>query len=140
MTGRCWLFSDDIAVDGDLMPLEFALQRKVRPENLQDHILSQMQATLAGRIKPGDNIAAGKWSARGNSQIGVLLALAGARVGLVVESIPSGGYRNSINARLRSLPRCPDVRSFVADENISEFHLVSGSLIKQNTDGWTRLK
>jgi 3-isopropylmalate/(R)-2-methylmalate dehydratase small subunit len=128
LKGRCWLFGDDIAVDGDLMPLEFALRRELRPEVLKDHIFSQMDQTIAARIKPGDIIVAGKRFAQGNPHIQGLIGLAGAGVGLVVESIPSGSYRNAINAGLRFLPRCRGVRALVANGDHLEVNFASGAV------------
>jgi 3-isopropylmalate/(R)-2-methylmalate dehydratase small subunit len=80
--GRCWKFGDDIGVDGDLMPLEFAIQRETRIEER---------------------------FAQGNPHIQGLLGIAGLKMGLVVESIPRGSLRNAVNAGLPILPACPDV-------------------------------
>ncbi|MEA3195756.1 MAG: 3-isopropylmalate/(R)-2-methylmalate dehydratase small subunit [Betaproteobacteria bacterium] len=107
--GRCWKFGDDIGVDGDLMPLEFAIQRETRIEILSPNTMKGIDPTFAGKAKPGDIMVGGKRFAQGNPHIQGLLGIAGLKMGLVVESIPRGSLRNSVNAGLPILPSCPDV-------------------------------
>ena len=115
LEGRAWVFGDDIGVDGDLMPLRFALERETRPEVLAEHVFSGIDPGFAGRAAPGDIVVAGTRFAQGNPHVQGLLGLRGAGLGLLAESIPSGSYRNAVNAGLRFLPRCPGVRTRVAD-------------------------
>jgi 3-isopropylmalate dehydratase small subunit len=98
--GRAWTFGDDIGVDGDLMPLEFALRRETDPHVLKHHLFAGIDPDLARRMQPGDIVVAGHRFAQGNPHIQGLLGLAGAGLGLIVRSIPSGSYRNAVNAGL----------------------------------------
>jgi 3-isopropylmalate/(R)-2-methylmalate dehydratase small subunit len=98
--GRAWAFGDDIGVDGDLMPLEFALRRETNPQVLKHHLFAGIDPDLPGRMRPGDIVVAGLRFAQGNPHIQGLLGLAGAGLGLIVRSIPSGSYRNAVNAGL----------------------------------------
>jgi 3-isopropylmalate/(R)-2-methylmalate dehydratase small subunit len=107
--GRCWKFGDDIGVDGDLMPLEFAIQRETRIEVLAPNTMKGVDPTFASKAKPGDIMVGGKRFAQGNPHIQGLLGIAGLKMGLVVESIPRGSLRNAVNAGLPILPACPDV-------------------------------
>jgi len=129
--GRCWTFGHDVAVDGDLMPLEFALRRETSPTVLKDHIFARLDPSLAKAIQPGDIVVGGKRFAQGNPHIQGLLGLRGAGVGLVVESIPSGSYRNAINAGLPLLPRCPNVLADVSQGDILRVDFASGHFLNE---------
>ncbi|MES2511103.1 MAG: 3-isopropylmalate dehydratase [Pseudomonadota bacterium] len=109
--GRCWKFGDNISVDGDLMSHELAVQREIRPEVLKDHVMCGLDKTFAAKVSPRDIMVAGHRFAQGNPHIQGLLGLAGLQMGLVVESIPRGSFRNAINAGLPMLPHCDAVTS-----------------------------
>ena len=40
LRGRAWVYPDNVAIDGDLMALEWALKRETRPEVLREHVFS----------------------------------------------------------------------------------------------------
>ena len=58
--GRCWKFGDDIGVDGDLMPLEFAIQRETRIEVLAPNTMKGVDPSFAGKAQPGDIMVGGR--------------------------------------------------------------------------------
>lgn len=124
--GRCWKFGNDIGVDGDLMPLEFAIQRETRIEVLTPHTMKGLDPTFAGKAQPGDILVAGKRFAQGNPHIQGLLGLRGLKLGLVVESIPRGSLRNAVNAGVPLLPSCPDVTSHVETGDELEVDFATG--------------
>jgi 3-isopropylmalate/(R)-2-methylmalate dehydratase small subunit len=107
--GRCWKFGDNLAVDADLTKKEFATQRETRLEVLRDYCMCGIDPDFAKKAKPHDIIVAGKRFAQGNPHIQGLLGIRGLELGLVVESIPRGSFRNAINAGLPFLARCPGV-------------------------------
>jgi 3-isopropylmalate/(R)-2-methylmalate dehydratase small subunit len=107
--GRCWKFGNNISVDGDLMSHDMAVQREIRPEVLKDHVMCGIDTSFAAKVSPGDILVAGKRFAQGNPHIQGLLGLAGLKMGLVVESIPRGSFRNAVNAGLPLLSHCEDV-------------------------------
>ena len=111
--GRCWKFGDNLGIDGDIMPLHFALIREIRPEVLRDHVMEGVDPEFPKKVSPGDIIVAGKRFAQGNPHIYGLIGIRALGLGLVVESIPRGSFRNAINAALPFLPRCPGVTSAV---------------------------
>lgn len=111
--GNAWVLGHNIALDGELMELRFALERETDPEVLRQHIFAGLDPTLAERIKPGDLVVTGRRFAHGNPHIQGLIGLAGAGVGLLCESIHSGSYRCAINAGLPFLPKCPDITEHV---------------------------
>jgi 3-isopropylmalate/(R)-2-methylmalate dehydratase small subunit len=104
LRGRAWVFGHDVAIDGDLMPLEFALRRETDPEVLRHHLFAQIDPGLAARLRPGDIVVAGRRFAQGNPHIQGLLGLRGAGLGLVAESVPGASFRNAVCAGLRMLP------------------------------------
>jgi 3-isopropylmalate/(R)-2-methylmalate dehydratase small subunit len=134
--GRAWVFGDNIGVDGDLMPLSFALSREIDPNVLRRHLFSGIDPDFPNKCNPGDIIVAGKRFAHGNPHIQGLLGIRGAGLGLVVESIPSGSLRNAVNAGLAMLPSCVDVRHHVADGDRLKVDFRTGNLINFRT-GWT---
>jgi 3-isopropylmalate/(R)-2-methylmalate dehydratase small subunit len=124
--GRCWKFGSDIGVDGDLMPLEFAIQRETRIEVLAPNTMKGIDPSFASRAKPGDVIVAGKRFAQGNPHIQGLLGVRGLGLGLVVESIPRGSLRNAVNAGVPILPHCPEVTKHVETGDELEVNFATG--------------
>jgi 3-isopropylmalate/(R)-2-methylmalate dehydratase small subunit len=103
--GRCWKFGDNLAVDADLTKKEFATQRELRLEVLREYCMVGVDPEFAKKAKPHDIIVAGKRFAQGNPHIQGLLGIRGLELGLVVESIPRGSFRNAINAGLPFITR-----------------------------------
>ena len=137
LRGRCWKFADNVAVDGDLMPLEFALTRETRPEILRNHVMAGIDPEFPNKAAPGDIIVAGKRFAQGNPHIQGLLGIAGLKLGLVVESIPRGSFRNAINAGVAVLAQCEGVTGEVDDGDDLEVDFESG-LFRNLTRGRER--
>lgn len=115
MQGRCWRLGDDVSVDTELTLKELTLQRETRLEVLKEHVLTKRRPEFTREVKANDILVAGKRFAQGNPHIQGLLGLAGLQVGVVVESIPRGSLRNSVNAGLKILPACPDVCKWCVD-------------------------
>lgn len=107
--GRCWKFGDNLAVDADLTKKEFALTRETRLEVLREFCMCGVDPEFPKKVSPHDIIVAGRRFAQGNPHIQGLLGIAALNLGLVVESIPRGSYRNAINAGLPFLPHCDGV-------------------------------
>ena len=124
--GQCWKFGDDVGVDGDMMPLDFALQRETRLEVLGPHAMTGLDADFPKKVKAGDVVVGGKRFAQGNPHIQGLLGLAAHKVGLVCESIPRGSLRNAVNAGLPLLPVCPGVSRYVESGDEIEVDFRSG--------------
>jgi 3-isopropylmalate/(R)-2-methylmalate dehydratase small subunit len=127
--GRCWKFGNDIGVDGDLMPLEFAIQRETRIEVLTPHTMKGIDPTFAAKAQPGDILVAGRRFAQGNPHIQGLLGIRGLKLGLVVESIPRGSLRNAVNAGVPILPSCPDVTRHVETGDELEVDFATGRFV-----------
>lgn len=135
--GRAWVFGHNVAVDGDLMPLEFALRRETDPEVLRHHLFAQLDPGLAAQFHPGDIVVAGRRFAQGNPHIQGLLGLRGAGLGLVAESVPGGSFRNAVSAGLRMLPRAEGATSEATTGDALEVDFRTG-LFRNLTRGTER--
>jgi 3-isopropylmalate/(R)-2-methylmalate dehydratase small subunit len=111
LRGRAWVYPDNVAIDGDLMALEWALKRETRPDVLKEHVFAGLDPDFPKRARPGDIVVGGKRFAQGNPHIQGMIGLRGCGVGLIAESIPIGSFRNALAAGLPVLPRCPGVRA-----------------------------
>ena len=107
--GKCWKFGDNLGIDGDVMPLRFALQRELDPAVLRDWLMTGIDPDFPKKITPGDIIVAGKRFGQGNPHIQGFLGIVGHGLGLVAETIPRGSFRNAINAGLPFLSGCEGV-------------------------------
>jgi 3-isopropylmalate/(R)-2-methylmalate dehydratase small subunit len=108
--GRCWKFGDNLGIDGDIMPLEFAIKRETDPDVLRDYVMHERDPEFAKKARPGDIIVAGRRFAQGNPHIQGFIGIRGLGLGLVAESIPRGSVRNAINAAVPFLTGCTGVR------------------------------
>lgn len=111
--GSAWVFGDDIGVDGDLMPLKFALTRETDPNILRQHLFVGVDPEFPRKYRPGDIVVGGRRFAQGNPHVQGLLGLRGAGLGLAAESIPNASLRNCVNAGLPTLPACEGLRNHV---------------------------
>jgi 3-isopropylmalate/(R)-2-methylmalate dehydratase small subunit len=135
--GRCWKFGDDIAIDGDIMPLEMALARETRPEVLAPHVMAGVAPGFHKKVSAGDIIVAGKRFAQGNPHIQGLIGIAGLKLGLVAESIPRGSFRNAITCGLAMLPAAAGVTAEADDGDRLEVDFETG-LFRNFTRGTER--
>jgi 3-isopropylmalate/(R)-2-methylmalate dehydratase small subunit len=124
--GRCWVFGDNIGVDGDLMPLKFAIAREARLEVLREHAMTGINPDLPKRIRAGDVVVGGRRFAQGNPHIQGLLGLKALGVGLVVESIQRGSLRNAVNAGVPILPFCRGVSTAAITGDLVEVDFGTG--------------
>ncbi len=109
------------------MPLEFAIKREIRPEILAPHTMKGLDPKFASKVAEGDILIAGERFAQGNPHIQGLLGIAGLGLGLVVESIPRGSFRNAINAGVPILPNCPNVTKLVETGDELEVNFETGN-------------
>ena len=107
--GRCWKFGDSLGIDGDIMPLRFALEREMNAEVLAPFLMDGIEPGFAAKVKPGDIIVGGKRFGQGNPHIQGFLGIQGNGLGLVAVSIPRGSLRNAVNAGLPFLVGCEGV-------------------------------
>ena len=136
--GKCWKFGDNLGIDGDVMPLRFALERELDPEVLKPHLMAGVDPDFPNKISPGDIIVAGKRFGQGNPHIQGFLGIVGHGLGLIAESIPRGSFRNAINAGLPFLTGCDGVTNDVetgddleVDFRTGEFSNITRGITRQ---------
>lgn len=127
--GRCWKFGDNVGIDGDMMPLEFALKRELDPEVLKPHFMCGLDPAFPQKVKPGDLIVAGRRFGQGNPHIQGFIGLRGHGLGLVAESIPRGSFRNAINAGVPFLTQCAGVTNEVESGDELEVDFRTGRFV-----------
>lgn len=133
--GSAWLFGDDVGIDGDLMPLKFALMRETDPEILRRHLFAGIDPDFPQKCRPGDIVVGGRRFAQGNPHIQGLLGLRGAGLALVAESIPSASLRNSVNAGVPTLPACAGIRNHVRTGERLRVDFSTGE-VRNLSSGW----
>ncbi len=126
--GKCWRFGDNLGIDGDIMPLRFALARETDPMVLRDHLMTEIDPDFPKKVKPGDVIVGGRRFGQGNPHIQGFLGIRGHCLGLLAESIPRGSFRNAINAGLPFLAPCPNVTQLCATGDDLEVDFSSGEM------------
>ena len=124
--GKCWKFGDNLGIDGDVMPLRFALERELDPEVLKPHLMAGVDPDFPNKVSPGDIIVAGRRFGQGNPHIQGFLGIMGHGLGLVAESIPRGSFRNAINAGLPFLTDCAGVTGDVETGDDLEVNFQTG--------------
>jgi len=127
--GRCWKFGDNVGIDGDMMPLEFALKRELDPQVLAPFLMTGLDPEFPKKVRPGDIIVAGRRFAQGNPHIQGLLGIRGHQLGLVVESMQRGSFRNAINAGVPFLTNCAGVTGMVETGDVIEVDFERGTFV-----------
>lgn len=127
--GRCWKFGDNVGIDGDMMPLEFALKRELDPKVLKPHFMCGLDPEFPKKVQPGDLIVAGRRFGQGNPHIQGFIGLRAHGLGLVAESIPRGSFRNAINAGVPFLTQCAGVTQRVESGDDIEVDFQTGRFV-----------
>ena len=131
--GRCWKFGDNVGIDGDMMPLEFALKRELDPKVLAPHLMTGLDPEFPKKVQPGDIIVAGRRFAQGNPHIQGLIGIRAHQLGLVVESMQRGSFRNAINAGVPFLTNCAGVTRAVETGDTIEVDFEHGRFVNHTS-------
>ncbi len=126
--GRCWKFGDNLGIDGDIMPLRFALARELDPEVLKPHLMEELDPRFHTKVQPGDIIVGGRRFGQGNPHLQGFLGIKAHGLGLVVESTPRGSFRNAINAGLPFMSGCTGVTGTCETGDDLEVDFAEGTL------------
>jgi 3-isopropylmalate/(R)-2-methylmalate dehydratase small subunit len=132
--GKCWKFGDNLGIDGDVMPLRFALERELDPAVLSPFLMDGVDPDFSNKVSPGDIIVAGKRFGQGNPHIQGFLGIIGHGLGLVAETIPRGSFRNAINAGLPFLTDCDGVTADVETGDDLEVNFQTGEFRNLSRD------
>ncbi len=138
--GKCWKFGDNVGIDGDMMPLEFAIKRETNPDVLRDFLMTGLDPEFPTKVRPGDIIVAGRRFAQGNPHIQGLLGIRAHQLGLVAESIPRGSFRNAVNAGVPFLTNCVGITAQADTGDDLEVDFSTGSFINHTRGTHLRLQ
>ena len=122
-TGKVWVLDDDIDTD-IIIPTEYLALKTV--EDMKPYAFSPLRPELAGQIKPGDIIVAGKNFGCGSSREHAPIAIKASGVSCVIASTFARiFYRNSINIGLPII-ECPEAAEGIEDGDEVEIDFDSG--------------
>ena len=132
-SARVWVLGDDIDTD-IIIPTEYLALKTV--EDMKPFAFSPLRPELAGQIKEGDIIVAGKNFGCGSSREHAPIAIKAAGVSCVIaETFARIFYRNAINIGLAIL-ECNEAAEEINDGDEVEVDFDSG-LITNLTSGKT---
>ena len=101
MKGKCWKFGDNLCTDTHVLPLLGSQKTGARdPKVLKDYVMTGVDPEFPKKVRPGDIIVAGKRFGHGNPHAYGFAAINELGIGLVVEYMARGGYRNAVTAGL----------------------------------------
>lgn len=104
------------------------------PDILRHHFMEDVDPSIAGRIRSGDIIVAGRNYGCGSSREHAPIAIKGAGVACVIaESFARIFYRNAFNIGLPII-ECPAAAQAIADGDIVEIDFESGTIHNRTKD------
>ena len=123
MTGKVWVLGDDIDTD-IIIPTEYLALKTI--DDMKQYGFSPLRPELAGQIKPGDIIVAGKNFGCGSSreQAPSVLKALGVQA-VVAKSFARIFYRNAINIGLPVIV-CKDLPDAVSTGDEMDLSLTEG--------------
>jgi len=134
LKGKCWKFGDNLSTDVAVLPLSVVKELGRDAKVLKDYVLSSIAPQFPKQVRPGDIIVAGKRFGHGNPHVWGYQALKELGVGLIVESIARGGFRNAVTAGVPFLPAVKGITKKVSQGDELEANFKTGE-IKNLTTG-----
>jgi 3-isopropylmalate dehydratase small subunit len=131
-SGRSWVFGDDIAFDGEMMPERFQKSDTLDPSKLVPFLMTGIDPDFPNKIKSGDTIVAGEAFGSGNFHPHALLAMKHAGVYVVAESVTRGFYRMAVAVGLWFIPFCPGVTKLAKDGGAMSVNYLTGEVTTEN--------
>ncbi len=135
--GTCHVLGDDVSLDEGIIPNRFASQRVTNPHELLPHLFESTDPQLAGRIKPGDIVLAGRNFACGKPRVQGLIALAALDLSVICTSMPYKMHRRMVARAIPVLVGEPGSHALAADGDQIEVDFATGSVWNKTRD--TRL-
>ena len=122
-TGKVWVLGDDIDTD-IIIPTEYLALKTI--DDMKQYGFSPLRPELAGQIKEGDIIVAGKNFGCGSSREHAPIAIKAAGVSCVIaETFARIFYRNAINIGLPII-ECPEASKAIEAGDEVEVDFDSG--------------
>jgi 3-isopropylmalate/(R)-2-methylmalate dehydratase small subunit len=126
--GRCWKFGDNVACDGDMVPLELVFARETRPDVLRAALFTGLDADFPAKVKAGDLIVSGERFGSGHAHPQAAYALAATRVGVIAASVPRGNYRNLVYAGVPFLPAAAEAADACESGDVLRVDFAAGTV------------
>ena len=125
MTGKVWVLGDDIDTD-IIIPTEYLALKTI--DDMKQYGFSPLRPELAGQIKPGDIIVAGKNFGCGSSreQAPEIIKALGIQC-VIAKSFARIFYRNAINIGLPII-ECPEAAEAIQAGDDVEIDFDSGMI------------
>ena len=133
MKGKCWKFGDNLSTDAAVLP-RTETRKSHDPKVLKDYVMTGVDPEFPKHIHPGDIIVAGKRFGHGNPHVWGYYAIKELGIGLVVESMARGGFRNAVTAGVPFLPAAENITKKVNQGDELEVNFRTGE-IKNLTTG-----
>ncbi len=128
LKGKCWKFGDNLSNDVHILPLEEVRKLGRDIEVFKKYVMTGVAPEFPGKVRPGDIIVAGKRFGHGNIHIWGYHALKAYGVGLIVESMARGGFRNAIAAGLPVLSAAEGITGKVSQGDQLEVDFKTGEI------------
>lgn len=126
MSGRAWVFGDDIAIDEQMLPMRFMTRQEYDFDEMARHLMAGADPGFPERVRPGDLIVGGLNFGQGNAHVLAFLTMRHLRLGILAESMARGAFRAAINAGVPVLTPCPDLRRHLASGDPVEVDYAEG--------------
>lgn len=135
LKGRVWAYGDDVDTDV-IIPAKYL--NTSDPDELASHVMEGAGTEMAGNVKPGDIIVAGKNFGCGSSREHAPIAIKAAGVGAVVAgSFARIFYRNAFNI---GLPIFESPEAIKGVEKGDELEIDAGTGVIRNLTKGTEFK
>lgn len=128
ITGRVWLFGDEINTDLIVPNVTFRLP----PEEQIKYIFSANRPGWASLVKPGDILVAGKNFGTGSSRPGALLLRRLGLGGMVAESYNGLFFRNCVSYGFAAM-QCADVTTLFSEGDTAIIDFSEGKVRNTQT-------
>lgn len=126
LQGKAWKFGNDVDTDA-IIPARYL--NTIDPGELASHCMEDADPEFAGKVKPGEIIAAGKNFGCGSSREHAPIAIKASGVSCVIaHSFARIFYRNAFNMGLPIL-ECPEAAARIETGDALEVDLDSGSIV-----------
>ncbi|HEY4200329.1 MAG TPA: hypothetical protein VGM83_07185 [Devosiaceae bacterium] len=128
-SGRSWIFGDNIAFDGGMLPVRFQKADTLDPTKLLPYLMTDLDPEFPNRIQKGDTIVAGEAFGSGNFHPHALIAMKYAGVYVVAESVTRGFYRMAVSVGLWFVPICPGITKLAQNGGAMSVNYLTGEIV-----------
>jgi 3-isopropylmalate/(R)-2-methylmalate dehydratase small subunit len=117
---------DDVPIDDGIIPRRFPAERVTDPAKLTPHIFETIDPALAGCVRPGDIVFAGRNFACGKPRVQGFIAMAALDLAVICTSMPYNMMRRAVAQAIPVLVGGPPPDSIVASGDEVEIDFATG--------------